>query len=114
MRILFQLAIALLSLTAIISVIKKRREHFLGPLGAFFWIVFWVALISIVSLPTALLDRIANIIGIGRGVDLVMYISIALLFFLVFKLHIKLEAMKRDVTHVVRKQALENVNKKME
>lgn len=106
MRIIFQLAIALLSLIAIISVLRKKNEQLLGPLGALFWVIFWIALISIVSLPTAFLDRFSQFIGIGRGVDLVMYASIALLFFVVFKLHIKIESMKRDITEVARKQTL--------
>ncbi len=112
MRIIFQLGIALLSLIAIVSVIRKRREHFVGPLGAMLWIIFWVAFVGVVSLPS-ITQTVADIIGIGRGVDLVMYVSIALLFFLVFKLHIKIEKIQRHVTKVVRERALkENVEKK--
>ncbi len=107
MRIIFQLIIAFLALSALISVARKKRENLLGPLGAFFWIVFWVALVSIVSVPN-IAQRIADIIGIGRGVDLVMYASIAVLFFVVFKLHIKVEGLKRDLTVIVRGQALED------
>lgn len=110
MRIIFQLSIALLSLIAIVSVIKKSREHFLGPLGAFFWIIFWIAFVSIVSVPN-ITQRIADMIGIGRGVDLVMYISLAVLFFLVFKLYIKVEGVKRNIAEVARKQTLDAVKK---
>jgi hypothetical protein len=112
MRILFQLAIALLSLIAIVSVIRKRKEHLLGPVGALFWIIFWVALVSIISLPTTLLDTVSQFIGIGRGVDLVMYASIALLFFLVFKLHIKVEGLARDVVTLARSRTLDSTEVK--
>ncbi len=107
MRIIFQLIIAFLALSALISVARKKRENLLGPLGAFFWIVFWVALVSIVSLPN-IAQRVADMIGIGRGVDLVMYASIAVLFFVVFKLHIKVEGLKRDLTVIAREKALED------
>lgn len=110
MRMLFQVAIALLSIISIVSVMKKRNEQLLGPLGAFFWIIFWIAFIGIVSVPNVT-QYVADLIGIGRGVDLIMYSSIALLFFIVFKLHIKIEGLKRDLTEVVRNQTLDTVEK---
>ncbi len=113
MRIIFQIAIAILSLVAIISVLRRKREHLLGPLGALFWIIFWVALISIVSLPTTVLDRLSQFIGIGRGVDLVMYISIAVLFFVVFKLYVKIESLKRDMTEIARKKTIDATRKRV-
>lgn len=112
MRIIFQLAIAFLSLVAIISAVRRKKEHLLGPIGALFWIIFWVALVSIVSLPTTLLDRFSQFIGIGRGVDLVMYIAIAMLFFIVFKLYIKIESMKRDMTEIARTKTLDSIRER--
>ncbi|HRH23944.1 MAG TPA: DUF2304 domain-containing protein [Candidatus Magasanikbacteria bacterium] len=112
MRIIFQLAIAILSLIAIMSVLRRKKEHLLGPLGALFWIIFWVALISIVSLPTTLLDRFSQFIGIGRGVDLVMYVSIAILFFVVFKLYIRIESMRRDMTEIARKKTIDSISER--
>lgn len=110
MRIIFQLVIAFLAFSALVSVARKKRENLLGPLGAFFWVVFWLALVSIVSAPM-IAQWFADMIGIGRGVDLVMYVSIAVLFFVVFKLHIKIEGLKRDMTVVVRNQALQSEEK---
>lgn len=111
MRILFQIAIALLSVVAIMNVMRRKNEKLLGPLGAFFWILFWVAVAGIVSLPTNFLDRVSQGIGIGRGVDLVMYVAIALLFFLLFKLYIKIEMLKRSLIEVARKNTFEREKK---
>ena len=49
---------------------------------------------------------LANRLGIGRGSDLVIYISIAVLFFLLFRVHIAIERVNREVTKVVRDRAL--------
>lgn len=111
MRIIFQVAIAVLSLVGIISVVRKKKEHLLGPVGALLWIMLWVGFVSVVSIPSST-QKIADIIGIGRGVDLVMYVSIALLFFLFFKLYIKVESLKRDLVKLARKHTLENIEKK--
>lgn len=105
---IFQLAVAVLSFFLIIYTISRGRAHILSPFGAFFWILFWIGLAGVVSLPDVT-QRVADTIGIGRGVDLVMYGAIALVFFIVFKLHIKIERMRRDLTTLARGQALKEV-----
>lgn len=105
MIILFQILFILFALYAIFFVVKKKRDELLGPRGMFFWIVFWVGVIVVVVWPNSA-TQIAQLLGIGRGSDLVMYVGLALLFFIVFRLHIKIEAMNRDVTKVVREKAL--------
>ena len=54
---------------------------------------------------------LADRIGIGRGVDLVIYIAIVTLFYLVFRLHMKVELINRQITKVVREKALSEVDK---
>jgi len=105
---IFQLVVIVVSFFLIIYTISRGRAHVLSPLGAFFWIVFWIGLAGVVSLPE-MTQQVADMVGIGRGVDLVMYGSIALVFFIVFKLHIKIERMRRDLTALVRGQALKEV-----
>ncbi|PIW95802.1 hypothetical protein COZ84_01545 [Candidatus Kuenenbacteria bacterium CG_4_8_14_3_um_filter_39_15] len=53
------------------------------------------------------LTKIANILGIGRGADLVLYLAVVVVFYLMFRIFIRLEKMERDITKVVRKNALE-------
>ncbi len=105
MIILFQSLFVLFSLYSIFFVIKKKRDELLGPRGMFFWILFWIGVITVVVWPDGT-AKIAHVFGIGRGADFVMYVALATLFFIVFRLHIKIEAMNRDVTKVVREKAL--------
>lgn len=111
MLILFQILFILFSFFAITSVVKKRREGSLSVRGAGFWIVFWLLADSAVIWP-GFTTILARAFGIGRGSDLVIYVSIALLFFLLFRLHIKIESIGRDITRVVRDKALRNVDDK--
>jgi hypothetical protein len=39
-------------------------------------------------------------------------ISVVILFYLIFRLYVQLEGVKREITTLVRKEALENKNKK--
>jgi len=105
---IFQSVVIACSFLLIIYTISRGRAHILSPFGAFFWILFWIGLAGVVSLPD-MTQQVADMIGIGRGVDVVIYGSIALVFFIVFKLHIKIERMRRDLTALARGQALKEV-----
>lgn len=57
-------------------------------------------------LEPGLTSYVAKRLGIGRGTDVVLYLSIALLFYLIFRLSIALEETRREITELVRKIAL--------
>lgn len=106
MLFLFQLLFILFSLFAITSVAKRKREGLLGPKGAFFWIGFWLLAMVLVLWPNSTVV-VANYLGIGRGADFVFYVSLVVVFYILFKLNVKLESIGRDVTKIVRKKAIE-------
>ena len=106
MLILFQFLFTVGALLAIISVIKKKKEGRFGVKGMLFWVLFWLSAIVAVLWPDST-TVLANRFGIGRGTDFVLYISVAVIFYLIFKLHIKIESISRDITKVVRKESLE-------
>lgn len=111
MIILFQILFIFFALYSIFFVVKKKQDELLGPRGMFFWVLFWFGVIVVVVWPEGTI-KLAHVFGIGRGADLVMYLALATLFFIVFRLHIKIEAMNRDVTKVVREKALDKVKSK--
>ncbi len=104
---LSQVVLSLFLLFAISRVVLQVRGGKL-TLGAFF---FWCGLFifAIVGvLEPKLTTHVARLIGIGRGTDVVIYASIAILFYLVFRLSISLEETRREITEVVRRIALRN------
>jgi hypothetical protein len=74
---------------------------------AVLWIIFWASGIFAV-LDLNLLEKIANSVGVGRGADLVLYLSIVLIFYLIFVLFIKINEVSRKITKIIRGQALKN------
>lgn len=106
MLIFFQILFILFALFNAYNVIKRKKDGQMSSRGAGFWVLFWILAIIAVLLPDST-TVLANKLGIGRGADFVLYISIALLFFLIFKLHIKIEEINRNITKVVRKESLE-------
>ena len=106
MLILFQSLFTVFALVAIVSVIKKKKAGQFGAKGMIFWVLFWLTAIVAVLWPDST-TILANRFGIGRGTDFILYISVAVIFYLIFRLHIKIESIGRDITKIVRKETLE-------
>ena len=69
------------------------------------WEIFWI-FVGILVIAPALMSDIAKVFGIGRGVDAIIYVALFLLFYLVFKLSVKIEKVDQNVTQVVKEIAL--------
>jgi hypothetical protein len=111
MIILFQLVISLIALMAIVNIWMRVKEQVLTPQAAFFWTFVWSGAMLIVFFPDSTF-RFSRLFGIGRGADFVIYLAVALLFIVIFRLELKIERMNRDITKVVRTNAIEKKQKK--
>lgn len=70
-----------------------------------FWTLLWVAIAIVVVYPkTASLAAIY--LGVGRGADLLIYSSLLLVFYLLFRIFMALEKLEKNITKVVTKVAL--------
>jgi len=67
-----------------------------------FWTVIWVAII-IVSLSTQIMALISEFLGVERPVDAFIYLSIILLFYLVYRIYAKFDHVEHEITLLVRK-----------
>ena len=82
------------------------------PVGEFiFWSIIWVGVILFSAIPE-LLGSLSNIVGIQRATDLAVYISIIVLFYLVFRIYVKLDGQGQDITTLVRELSLKKKKKK--
>ena len=104
-----QVVIVALAAAALLGAIRRftRREISLRRLVA--WIILWVAAAVVVVVPQTS-ERVAAVLGVGRGADVVIYLSIALLFYLQFRIFTRLDRIDRDMTKIVREQALRNAD----
>jgi len=77
----------------------------------FLWLVFW-ALVGVAVLFPRGTDLLARLAGVERGADLLVYVSVLVLFFVVYKLMVRLDRVDREITTVVRELALKKPEKK--
>jgi len=62
--------------------------------------------VAVVVIDPNLTQRVARVLGVGRGVDAVFYLTIVLLFYLVFRVHKRMRGLERQITELVRKLAI--------
>ena len=89
----------------------RSREKVISTKASLFWLSVWVIALIGVILP-ATTSKIASLLGVGRGVDVILYLAISLLFYLVFRLYVVIEDVRREITALIREIALANSSKK--
>lgn len=98
----------LLGSLIIFIIYRTARAYKNKTLSASFiiiWLIFWlVGLILVIQQDWVV--RLANWIGIGRGVDLVIYLSLILLYYFVYLILIRLQKIEDNITKIVREQTL--------
>ena len=106
-KILLLIFILFVLLRTVARFIKKeiRTRELLA------WLVFWLVVGTAVILPQTT-DVLAEKVGVARGVDLLVYISVLVLFYLVFKVLVKLEKIDRQITGIIRAVALKDGKEK--
>ncbi len=103
---IIQIILSIFILFALSRVLLQLKSAKLTVQSFIFWSgVFVLALLGVIDPRWT--TYLAKALGIGRGADVVLYISIALIFYLIFRLSISLEEIRRDISDLVRKIALE-------
>lgn len=80
-------------------VILRFRDNAIGYGEFFFWSSIWALILLIVFQPN-LADKTAIFFGVQRGTDIMFFISIILIFYLLFRLYIKLDGLDRNITNL--------------
>ena len=107
---IIQILIIVFALFAITRTIRQFKRGALTRTWLLFWILFWFGTGLVAVLPQTT-DVIARFVGVGRGADVVIYVSLTALFYFIFRLYIKIEQVESEVTHLVRKLSLDEFKK---
>ena len=101
----FLLIFVLIALTKAIHSYKQRGMR--TP-ECLFWTLVWMGTASIIIFPDAT-SFVAHLLGIGRGADLIIYTSLLITFYLIFRIHLTLARFEQEITEIVRAIALERL-----
>lgn len=108
--LLIQILLVIFFLFAFSKVVGRYQAREISARAAVFWMFFWILAGVIVLLPDSTFYA-ARLVGVGRGVDLVIYVSLAAIFFIIFRLLVKINRMNKDITTLTRTLALREEKK---
>lgn len=108
---LVQFLIIALSILVLYRTILGFKRKRVTPKTFIFWLGLWIAVIILAILPQ-ITDFLSEILGVGRGVDVAVYFSILLIFFLLYKIIVRLEKIEHEITEIVRQIALKKFKEK--
>lgn len=97
-------ALPLIALIVLATVIQISRRRLAARFG-FAWMVLWVAAAVSIADPEILV-RAAHFLGIGRGADLVLYLSVIFSFLAFFITYLRFRRVEEQLTTIVRHIAI--------
>ncbi len=89
----------------------RFKDKAIRPREFIFWTIIWSGVVILTAFRTKL-SFIADSFGINRPVDVIIYFSIVLLFYLLFRLYVKIDSLEQSMTKVVRETAIKQARKK--
>ena len=100
-----QLILAFFLFFAVSRVYLRFKEGTIN-LGAFlFWIELWTLALFSIFYPD-FTTYWAQLLGIGRGADAILYISVALIFYLIFRTNVMMENLREEISRLTREITL--------
>ena len=107
---IIQIVIIVFAFFAITRTVFQFKRGALTIAWLLFWICFWVLAGVVAALPQTA-DTVARLVGVGRGADVVIYFSLVALFYLIFRVYVKIEKVETEITRLVRKLSLDDLPK---
>ncbi|MBI3626733.1 DUF2304 domain-containing protein [Candidatus Uhrbacteria bacterium] len=101
----FQWILLALIVIVFYKIYQRYREKVISNREMLFWSVIWVVA-GLLTIWPGTTSFLASTVGIGRGVDLVVYLALILILYLIFKLIVRVEKLERNLTEIVRHQAV--------
>ncbi len=107
---LIQIIVILFVVFALSRAFLRFKDKKISNMEFVFWVIVWLAVLTVVFRPE-ITNVFANYLGIERGIDVVIYLGILLLFYLMFRLYVKIDVLEKNITKVVRKEAIEKAKR---
>jgi small membrane protein len=95
------ISVGMTALTALAMARRGGRRLALGP-----WLLLWAGAAAAFAVPDAM-TRLAKLVGIGRGADVVLYCAVLGGIAIAFRLTMAQRRLERQLTGLVRELAIE-------
>ena len=104
---LYQVFVPLVGVIGIVFTIRQFRHGINTLFESMLWSLLWLFISSVAVFPDAITFFLSRSIGIADHINGIIFIGLAISFFLNFKLFNSLKKQNKTITDLVRKIALE-------
>lgn len=108
---MFQIILSVFVVYFIWRIFSKKNKGILKISELIGWLIVWLVVLSGLWWP-GLLSLVAFKLGVGRGVDLAIYVALILQMFLIFRLFVKADRQQQEITIITRAIAIQDANRK--
>ena len=108
---ILQLVVVPFIIILLVQVWSEFKNSRLGLFWFFFWLAIWSGVGIIVFFPQVTV-LLAKVLGIQRGVDSIIYLSVVTTFYLIFRLYLKISRLNQRISKLVQEDALKKNDKK--
>lgn len=104
---MFQIIIAIVLIAFFLGkLFWQKRKGMVAGNEFYFWLFFWLAALALV-LGLKSLDAFVKGLGFSAsGIQVILYLSVAVIFYWIFRLRLKIEKMEENITKIVEELAL--------
>ncbi len=107
---IFQIALVVFAAFAIYKTWIQYSKKEASKYWAIAFSCLWLIVIAVALVPN-LANVLANLVGIGRGADVIVYSAIVILTYTVYRLMLKQQKLSAEMTELVRAVAIEKAKK---
>jgi len=101
---IIQIIILIFVLFALSRSLLRFKDKSINLREFMLWLGVWTVTILIALYPQ-LTGIFSNILGVENGINVLVYLSIIALFYLVFRVYVKADQIDQDLTKIVRELA---------
>jgi len=104
---LYQILVVFIAIVAVLLVYNRYHNRRTSLQTFILWVFLWIFLALFAIVPESS-SFLANYLGIGRGLDLIAIFGLIFVYYLVFRIYLKIEKIEHDITELVRKIAFDD------
>ncbi len=110
---IYRIIVILISLYFLVSGFYKffKREHYQSLFKLLVTLIVWGGILIFISTPN-ITHFISKKLGLGENLNTLIFTGFILVFILLFKLINIIEKVERDITDIVRKEAIKKIGAK--
>lgn len=105
--ILMQYILIGIASIGIVNLLRQLGQKKINVSNSIKWFLLW-GVIIVVAIDPDSTTKVANFFGIGRGVDFMMYAAFIFIFFLIFKLLLRINQLDKNITKIVNHLAVKD------